>query len=219
MAKCLAEIVEAIDFIYPTKLTVIEKRMPAFERVQAALMDAGHFWPVPRQLVTALEPSGEPAPARPVYGAELFDCGLAQLISGYGGHGLLVGAGLAKQLEPMDALLDELAVRAVQMLSSQVKQASSEGREQLLEQLRAELFLKVSTAGPLDLLRTEEAINRCWRELFVHREAILRLRGDLVAGLNQTLRSTQVLQWHWRVSLVNGRLRARQITYEAHNHH
>ncbi len=200
---------EAIDLVYPTKLAVSEKRLPAFERIQVALVFDGQAHLVPRLLSLGLDSELEPSPAQPVYGGELFNLAMAQLIGGYGGHSLLVAAGSLPELEPMNALLDGLAAQAITLV--QAKRGAPDGREQLLDQLRSELFLRVPTAGPLDLLRTEEAINRFWRELFNHREAISRLHSDLQSDLQQMLQRGQLPQWTWRVSIVNGRLRARQV--------
>jgi hypothetical protein len=140
---------------------------------------------------------------------ELFNAGMAQLIGGYGAHHLLIAAELQAHLEPMDTLLDGIALQALDMVQDK-HSANNEGKEHLLNQLRSELFLKVPTAGPLDLLRTEEIINRFWREYFNQREGLVRLRADLQSDLQQMLQRGQVQQWVWRISIVNGRLRAKQ---------
>ncbi|BAC91256.1 gll3315 [Gloeobacter violaceus PCC 7421] len=201
-------VVEAIDLIYPVKLPVAEKRLPAFERLQAALVIGGQARVVPRLVVTGLGPGGELLEAQPIFGHELFNLGLTQMIGGYGGHCLLVAVGVQASLEPMGLLLDSLAVQAFHLVQSR---RAGDGREQLLEQLRSELFLKVPNAGPLDLLRTEEVIGRCWRELLNHREAFGRLRSDLQHDLQRALQSGPTPQWTWRITLLNGRLRARQV--------
>ncbi|AGY57930.1 hypothetical protein GKIL_1684 [Gloeobacter kilaueensis JS1] len=201
-------IVEAVELIYPTKLSVAEKRLPAFERLQLALVEGGQTYLVPRQVVTLADSELETPEAQPLFGHALFTLGLAQFISGYGGHCLLVATGLKESLEPMDVLLDDLAVQAFNLV--QTKRAG-DGRERLLEQLRSELFLKVASAGPLDLLRTEEVVNRCWRELFNHKDALGRLKSDLQNDLQQSLQRGQMQQWSWRITLLNGRLRARQV--------
>lgn len=200
---------EAIDLIYPSKLSVAEKRMPVFDRLQVAFVQGGQVWPVPRLVSPGLGEDFEPLPPQPLHGGELFVAAMSQLIGGWGGHALLVAAGLRERLEPMDALLDALAVQAFQMVQS--RRQVGDGREHLLAQLRSELFLKVPTAGPLDLLRTEEAINRFWRELYNQRDSLVRLRTDLQNDLQQVIARSPSAQWSWRISLVNGRLRARQV--------
>jgi hypothetical protein len=201
--------VEAIELIYPTKLPVAEKRIPAFERLQLAIVQKGESILVPRQVSLGLGEDLEPLPLQPIFGLELYNAGMAQLIGGYGAHHLLIAAELQAQLEPMDALLDGIALQALEMVQEK-HSANNEGKEHLLNQLRSELFLKVPTAGPLDLLRTEEIINRFWREYFNQREGLVRLRVDLQNDLQQMLQRGQVQHWSWRISIVNGRLRAKQ---------
>jgi hypothetical protein len=201
--------VEAIELIYPTKLPVAEKRIPAFERLQLAIVQKGESILVPRQVSLGLGEDLEPLPPQPIFGLELYSAGMAQLIGGYGAHHLLIAAELQAQLEPMDALLDGIALQALEMVQEK-HSANNEGKEHLLNQLRSELFLKVPTAGPLDLLRTEEIINRFWREYFNQREGLMRLRADLQNDLQQMLQRGQVQHWSWRISIVNGRLRAKQ---------